>query len=117
MTVKATANGKSDTRAVTVTVTDANDPPYFLPKYSITEQITQEGYGSAGIRMEGNGGYTATYPEGDTIDWSVEGIDAASFTLTGGMLRFKSAPDFEMKRSYSVTVIASDGRRYWKWLE
>ena len=61
--------------------------------------------------------FTATDPEGESIVWSVAEIDAGEFTLVNGVLRFKSAPDFENPQggagndsvTYEVTVQASDG--------
>ena len=66
-------------------------------------------------------------PEGAVIDWDVTGVDAASFTLTNGVLRFKSSPDYEMPmdrdedltqqgdqmagdRMYKITVRATEMR-------
>ena len=211
VTVKATANGKSDTRAVTVTVTDGNDPPSFTQKneaiileegyahylfdfgatdpqgdtitfslagadseaftyehifvvgktcyaalnilhygtepdyenpsdadkdgvFSVTLQVSDgslttelpvtvtvtdvdeapviEGLSSVDFAENSTddvGEYTATDPEGETSTLTLGGTDAASFTFTNGVLRFKSAPDFETKNSYSVTFTSSDG--------
>ena len=47
--------------------------------------------------------------------WSLEGDDASDFTISGGMLRFVSSPDYEMPadangdNTYMVIVKASDG--------
>ena len=38
---------------------------------------------------------SATSPEGDEVEVSLEGVDAGDFTIDGGMLRFKSSPDYE----------------------
>ena len=40
--------------------------------------------------------YSASDPEGQGITWSVEGVDNTSFSIEGGVLAFKSAPDYEM---------------------
>ena len=211
VTVKATADGNSDTRAVAVTVTDGNDPPAFVQKrealsveegyahylydfgatdpqgntmtFSLTgedsEAVTYEhiallgttcyaalnlmhydrepdyenpvdadkdgvfkvilqvsdgtlttelpitikvtdvdetpvieGLSAVDFAENSNaavGEYTATDPEGATSTLSLGGTDAASFTFTDGVLKFKSPPDFETKISYSVTITASDG--------
>ncbi len=37
----------------------------------------------------------ATSPESDEVDFSVEGLDAADFTVDGGVLRFKKSPNHE----------------------
>ena len=213
LTVKATANGKSDTRAVTVTVTDGNAPPQFVqkkealqveegyahwlfdfgatdpqgdtmtfslagedsdaftyehihiagatcyaalnllhygrePDYEQPSDADQDGVfsfivqvsdgtlttelpvtvtvtdvdeapvieGLAAVDFAENstadvGEYTATDPEGETTTLSLGGWDATSFTFTNGVLRFRSAPDFEAKRTYSLTITASDGTK------
>ena len=60
--------------------------------------------------------YSATGPESADAMWSLEGDDAGQFSITnGGMLTFKSAPDYEnaaddgMDNTYMVTVMADDG--------
>ena len=61
--------------------------------------------------------FTAMDPEGESVFWSLNGTDASDFTITGGVLRFKSSPNFEAPRGgsdsnsniYAVTVQASDG--------
>ncbi len=98
-----------DTIAVTVRVTDANEPPELLdgplPSYSYDENDTQR------VDL-----YTATDPENGTIEWSVEGTDRDDFTITpNGELRFEAVPDYEIptdagrNNSYEITVVASDG--------
>ena len=59
--------------------------------------------------------YTATEQDaGDSVSWSVEGADGAKFSISGGTLAFKKAPDYEAKGSvsgtnrYKVTIVASD---------
>ena len=60
------------------------------------------------------GTYTASDPDGDTLTWSLSGSDASSFELKGSSntsrtLHFRSAPNYEAKSSYDVTVKVSDG--------
>ena len=49
--------------------------------------------------------------EGDTLTYTLGGIDAASFEIdsTNGQLKTKNELDYEMKRVYSVTISVSDG--------
>ena len=59
------------------------------------------------------GTYTASDPDGDTLTWSLSGSDASSFELKGSSntsrtLHFDSAPNYEAKSSYEVTVEVSD---------
>ena len=53
-------------------------------------------------------------PDGDTLTYSLEGVDADSFdiiaTSGGGQLQTKAALNHEEKASYSVAVRAQDGR-------
>ena len=78
---------------------------------------------------EGDGDAVYTFrardPEGKPIFWTLGGVDAADFTIDDGMLKFMSAPDFEMPTDradaaatpaiaggnnvYNVTVRFSDG--------
>ena len=39
--------------------------------------------------------YVGTDPEGATISWDLRGADAALFTILGGVLQFRAAPDYE----------------------
>ena len=68
VTVKATANGNSDTRAVTVTVTDGNDAPYFTQTKEAL--FVEEGY--AHWLFD----FGATDPQGDTTTFSLTGEDS-----------------------------------------
>ena len=53
---------------------------------------------------------TATDGDGDTLTYTLEGTDAASFDIvrTSGQIQTKAALDYETKTSYSVRVKASD---------
>ena len=42
--------------------------------------------------------YGATDPEGKKVFWTLDGVDAGTFTIVGGTLRFKSPPDYENPR-------------------
>ena len=42
--------------------------------------------------------YRATDPEGNKIFWTLEGTDAASFKIEGGVLSFKSPPELRESR-------------------
>lgn len=55
----------------------------------------------------------ATDPDRDTLEYSLGGTDAASFSIvtsgnSGGQLQTKAALNYESKDSYSVTVTAED---------
>ena len=99
VTLQAAANGQTASRAVTVTVTNVDEAP------AITGGPAAPSY------VENDGGpvatYTASDPEGDAITWSLEGTDAGSFDIDDGVLTFKTAPDYDAKSSYSITVKAA----------
>ena len=104
----ADPSGLSDTITVTITVTDENEPPVISGKTSV--------YYAEG-RTDAVATYTATDPEGVTIDdWSLDGDDKDLFEIsTAGVLTFKSSPDHDVPGDkdgdnvYLVTVQASDG--------
>ena len=62
----------------------------------------------AGVNIEAP--VTATDPDNDTLSYSLEGPDAASFDIvsSSGQLKTKAVPNYEAKSSYSVTVKATD---------
>jgi hypothetical protein len=53
---------------------------------------------------------SASDPDGDSLTYSLTGTDASSLSISSsGVITFNSAPDYETKTSYSVTVNVSDG--------
>ena len=54
--------------------------------------------------------FAADDDESNTITWALTGADAGDFTLNAasGALTFNTAPNYETKRSYAVTVTATD---------
>ena len=42
--------------------------------------------------------YVGTDPEGSTISWDLRGADAALFSIDGGVLKFRNAPDYEDRK-------------------
>ena len=65
--------------------------------------------GGPGHRRGGGGDRPDT---GDTLTYTLEGDDAASFAIDGatGQLKTRDPLDYEFKASYSVTVSVSDGK-------
>ena len=103
-------SGESDTAnncsaAVTVTVGVA---PVFSEGDS-TERSVAENTVSG---MNVGAAVTATDADNDTLTYSLEGTDAASFSIvsTRGQIRTVAALDHEAKSRYSVTVRADDGK-------
>ena len=101
--------GGSDSISVTINVTDVNEnhAPVFAndsTTRSVAENISSGvSFGSA---------VSATDADRDTLEYSLGGTDAASFSIdsSSGQLRTSAALDYEDKSSYSVTVSVSDGK-------
>ena len=101
--VVTAADTTTDAETYTVTVTRAvNDVP------RITSGIPMVNY------PENLPGEVASYGVSDdddsisTVTWGLEGADADSFTIGNGILEFKTAPDFETKPTYEITVTVTD---------
>ena len=109
VTVKATAGTDMDTLDVTVTVTDVDEVLTSISGPSNTDYAEN--------RTDDVATFTAMDPEGETISWTLEGTDADLFDISsdGGVLSFKSSPDYELPADantdniYMITVKASDG--------
>ena len=107
VTVTATdTQDQSVTISVTINVTDVNEAPAFSSG-SLTLSIAENTEPGVDI---GNA-VTATDVDGDTLTYSLSGIDAASFGIvnTTGQIQTDASLDYETKNSYSVTVTATDG--------
>ena len=100
--------GRSDTLMVTITVTNVDEPP-MLEGPAAVDDYAENGTGPVAI-------YTAPDPEGGSVGWFLEGVDGGDFTIGGGVLRFKSSPDYEDPtddggdNEYEVTVRSTDVR-------
>ena len=114
-------SGASDSVMVKITVTDENDPA----KITGVMEITYDENGTAPVAT-----FTANDPDADADDivWSLKGVDKDDFKIEGGVLTFKSPPNYEKPtdrdedpdtsvaegagdRKYQVTVVASGGEQ------
>ena len=94
VTVRAQDSGRLfDSRNLTVTVLNRNEAPVLT--------------GESTVPYPEHGTYRATDPEMLPILWSLD--DLATFTIEGGVLAFRTPPDYEDRPTYTVTVRASDG--------
>ena len=93
---------------VTIEVTDVNEPPAFDANADAELEVAENTAADTSI---GNA-FTATDPENDTLTYSLDDSDGASFAIdtATGQVKTKSDLDHETKASYSVTVSVSDGR-------
>ena len=106
VTVTATdSSNLSDTITVTINVTEGNDPPIFA-----TDTATRSVAENTGTGQDIGTPFEATDAEKETLTYTLEGTDAASFGIvaTSGQLQTKAALDYEAKPSYSVIVKAAD---------
>ena len=99
------ANGLTATRAVSLTVTDGNDAPVFTSSTTYELELEENSTGEIGDPV------TATDLNGDALIYNLSGTDAAAFTVNGtGQLSLATGTtlDYETKRSYSFSVIATE---------
>ena len=102
----------SDSITVTINVTDvtevSNEPPEFSDGATATRSIPE----NTAVGSDVGAAFTATDPDsGDTVSYSLDGTDAASFTVdSAGQLMTAVTFDYETKTSYTVVITASDGK-------
>ena len=110
VTVTATdQSGLSDTVTVTVTVSSVNEVPEFTDGATASRSVAE----NTPADQEIGAAVAATDPDtGDTLTYTLEGDDAASFAIdeTTGQLKTRDPLDYETKASYAVTVSVSDGK-------
>jgi serralysin len=100
-TVTASDGTNSTTQDITVNVTNLNDN---------NPVITSSSTFNAAENQTDAGTVTATDADGDSLTYSLSGTDASSLSISSsGVITFNSAPDYETKTSYSITVSVSDG--------
>ena len=101
---KASA-GKPGSLAVTVTLTDVDEPPVITGPASV--DFDENATGTVAT-------YSALDPEAGTVALRLIGSDSDDFSFTDGVLRFDSAPNFEDpddaggNNTYEVIVEARD---------
>ena len=112
VTVMAEAGGQTDMVEVTITVDNVDELGTLTADMDSPISYMENGTMTVAT-------YTADGPMADNAMWTKMGADADYFTIMDGMLKFSSAPDYEMPRSaamsatntntYMVTVMASAG--------
>ncbi len=111
LTVTASDGKLSDSITVTVSLNNVNEAPAFGDGVDTTLSIDENS--AAGTKVDS--AFTATDPDtGDTLTYSLTGTDAASFTIgsSTGQIATKTGViyNYEAKSSYSLSVVASDGK-------
>ena len=99
----------TDEATVTITVTDVNELPAFLPGetgFRVVNENTDSGQ-YIGVPVGANDPDSS-----DTLTYTLGGTNAASFAIVAstGQLQTNAALDYETKSNYSVTVSVSDGK-------
>ena len=104
----------SATIEVSIHVTDLDERPVITEGIlTLDGPMGRQDYPENGTEPVGT--YTMGGPEAAGATMSLEGDDAGDFTIPGGMLRFRSTPNFEMpmdmgeNNEYMVTVVARKG--------
>ena len=103
--VKASDDSLSGTITVTIEITNVNEAPVFASS-TATRSVAENT--DAGVNI--GTPVSATDEDGDTLEYTLEGADAASFDIESstGQLMTKAALDYETDDEYAVTVKASD---------
>ena len=99
---------EDDSIGVTINVTDVNEKPQFADDAPITQEVAENTPAQTNIGTA----YTATDPERDTLTYTLDTGDGASFAIgdATGQLETKADLDHETKSSYSVTIRVTDGK-------
>ena len=96
-----------DTVEVTINVIDVDEPP---PALTGSSTVSYAENGADAVAS-----YTAADPEGETIIWTLSGIDIEDFSINGSEVEFRSQPDYDNPADadtdnvYLVTVGATAG--------
>jgi len=96
-TVTVSDGTASTTQDITVNITDVNEAPTISSSATFSAAENQTAIGSV----------TATDADGDSLTYSISGSEIN--ISSSGVLTFATAPDYEIKSSYSATITASDG--------
>ena len=96
------------TITVTITVTNVNEPPKFPSTETGARSVAENTPAGRDIGLP----VSATDQEADTLTYSLDGTDAASFRITQstGQLQTNAALDLETKGTYTVNVLVHDGK-------
>ena len=112
-TVTVIADDTTDSARIEVTITATAAPPNRPPAFDAGPSTTRSVRDDARAGTDIGDPVRATDPDtGDTLTYSLEGTDAASFSIasTNGQIRTRAALDASAKSRYSVTVRVTDGK-------
>ena len=106
ITVEVSDGSSTTSQDLTIEILDLdeatpNSPPVFVGLAATVEVNENQ---TSLLTVE------ASDADGDLLSFSLQGADASSFEIDdAGAITFLSAPDFETKQSYAITVVVSDG--------
>ncbi len=106
------SDGKlTDEIAVTINVSDVDENR--APVFTDGETTSREVAENTGSGVNIGSAVGATDADDDDLTYTLGGTDATSFSInsTNGQLRTSGALDYESKKSYSVEITVSDGKR------
>lgn len=90
----------SATQNITININNVDEPPVFTSSDTFSADENQTSMGSI----------AATDPEGASVSYSISGSDAGALSISdSGVITFDSAPNYEVKNTYSITATANDG--------
>ena len=115
ITIRATVGGDIGERTVRVIVGNVDEAPTIIASGLLVTGPASEYVEENTPATTAVATYRAAGPDAASATWSLSGADAGDFTITGGVLRFRSVPNFERPADadtdnvYEVTVTANDG--------
>ena len=98
-TYTITQGNLSDSATVSVSISAVNDAPSIDLASTVNYVENKTDTINTGI----------TDVDGDDLTITLGGVDAELFTLSNKLLSFKTAPDYETKDTYSITLTVTDG--------
>ena len=112
LVVAATLTLTAGTTSVTTTITAVDDAPNNAPVFAETSPAARSVAENTAAEQDIGTALSATDADNDTLTYTLEGTDAASFDIVSGtgQIQTKAALDYETKSSYDVTVKADDGQ-------
>ena len=107
VTITVSDGDLTDVINVNINVTNQNDAPIFTKGNSATRAVAENTAADTNI----GAAVAATDPDGNTLTYTLGGTDADVFAIDNatGQLKTKATLDYETKKTYSVTITASDG--------
>ena len=112
-TVTVVADDTKDTTRITVSIEATAAPPNNVPVFADGASTTRSVPDNATAGRNVGTPVSATDADtGDTITYSLEGTDAASFSIVpaSGQIQTRAALDASVRSTYSVTVVATDSK-------